>query len=238
MTAGAHHGGHAERRRPTAEHVARALGKARRTGKQWTARCPAHDDQDPGLSIANADDGRLLVRCHAGCDQSRVIDALRDRGLWPETVDAPSPRQRKSGNGHAGEIDWQPIVPPPPGAPRPSEQQLRCDMLQRVPRRGGSPAVLCPPDRGNRRQPKQFVPQTYGRLYGKLGWHNKAPDAPKPLYRLNALSHAAPHAIVLLCEGEKKADAVQRMFPDYVGMSWMGGAKADGHADLTPHHLA
>jgi len=39
---------------------------------------------------------------------------------------------------------------------------------------------------------------------------------------------------VLLCEGEKAADAAQRMFPDHVGMSWMGGTSADEHADLAP----
>jgi putative DNA primase/helicase len=26
----------------------------------------------------------VLVRCHAGCDQGRVIAALRSRGLWEE----------------------------------------------------------------------------------------------------------------------------------------------------------
>lgn len=46
------------------------------------ARCPAHDDRHPSLSIQGADNGAVLVRCHAGCDQSRVIAALRSRGLW------------------------------------------------------------------------------------------------------------------------------------------------------------
>jgi 5S rRNA maturation endonuclease (ribonuclease M5) len=29
-------------------------------------------------------DGRILVHCHAGCEQGVVIDALKSRGLWPE----------------------------------------------------------------------------------------------------------------------------------------------------------
>jgi hypothetical protein len=45
------------------------------------ARCPAHDDRKPSLSISDAD-GRVLVCCHAGCDQSVVIEALRARGIW------------------------------------------------------------------------------------------------------------------------------------------------------------
>ena len=33
------------------------------------ARCPAHHDRKPSLSIRDADDGKVLVRCHAGCNQ-------------------------------------------------------------------------------------------------------------------------------------------------------------------------
>ena len=66
----------------TAETIARALG-GRKVGGGWTACCPAHDDQSPSLSIRDAD-GKVLVRCHAGCSQQNVIAALRGRGLWPE----------------------------------------------------------------------------------------------------------------------------------------------------------
>jgi len=67
----------------TAEAIARALG-GRKTGADWMARCPAHDDCEPSLSIRDADDGKVLVRCHAGCDQVAVIEALRARGLWKD----------------------------------------------------------------------------------------------------------------------------------------------------------
>lgn len=63
--------------------IAKALG-GRKAGSGWTARCPAHDDRTPSLSIRDAEDNKVLVRCHAGCDQERVITALRRRGLWAE----------------------------------------------------------------------------------------------------------------------------------------------------------
>ena len=66
-----------------AASIAKALG-GRKAGGGWTARCPAHDDRTPSLSIREADDNKVLVRCHAGCDQERVIAALRGRGLWAE----------------------------------------------------------------------------------------------------------------------------------------------------------
>ena len=64
----------------TAETIARALG-GRRVGQGWMARCPAHADREPSLSIRDAYD-RLLVYCHAGCVQRDVIAALKERGLW------------------------------------------------------------------------------------------------------------------------------------------------------------
>ena len=61
--------------------IAQALG-ARKVGATWMARCPAHDDREPSLSIDEGPDGKVLVRCHTGCKQHAVISALRARGLW------------------------------------------------------------------------------------------------------------------------------------------------------------
>ncbi len=52
-------------------------------GSYGTARCPAHADRRPSLSITERD-GKLLVKCHAGCDQALVIAVLRARGLWED----------------------------------------------------------------------------------------------------------------------------------------------------------
>src|SRR5205823_4966813 len=45
---------------------------------------PAHQDREPSLSIRDANDGKVLVCCHAGCTQDAVITALRARGLWED----------------------------------------------------------------------------------------------------------------------------------------------------------
>jgi 5S rRNA maturation endonuclease (ribonuclease M5) len=67
----------------TAATIAHAL-HGRKCGAGWTARCPAHPDKNPSLTINSDDDGRPLIFCHAGCKQEAVIAALRQRGLWPE----------------------------------------------------------------------------------------------------------------------------------------------------------
>jgi hypothetical protein len=42
----------------------------------WTALCPAHDDNLNSLSVAEGDDGRVLLFCHAGCSLNEVVAAL------------------------------------------------------------------------------------------------------------------------------------------------------------------
>ena len=64
----------------TARELVAAL-KGRWHGGYGTARCPAHDDNQPSLSVT-ASDGRILVKCHADCPQDAVIDALCRLGLW------------------------------------------------------------------------------------------------------------------------------------------------------------
>ncbi len=78
----------------TAETVAKALG-GHRAGATWMARCPVHDDSSPSLAISAGSNGKVLVRCHAGCDQRDVIAALSERGLWDATDKRPSGIARK-----------------------------------------------------------------------------------------------------------------------------------------------
>jgi putative DNA primase/helicase len=67
----------------TAAELAAALG-GRRVGGTWMARCPAHGDRTPSLSIRQSNTGKVVFRCFAGCDQWDVIAALKARGLWAE----------------------------------------------------------------------------------------------------------------------------------------------------------
>ena len=46
------------------------------SGGGWVARCPAHGDDNPSLSIARGEDGRILIHCHAGCTAEQVVASL------------------------------------------------------------------------------------------------------------------------------------------------------------------
>jgi putative DNA primase/helicase len=61
----------------------------------WVARCPAHDDRNPSLSVS-VKEGRVLVHCFAGCSADAVLGAVgltwRDlRGADPWAWRAPLP---------------------------------------------------------------------------------------------------------------------------------------------------
>jgi putative DNA primase/helicase len=61
--------------------------KGRRNGNGWLVRCPCpshgkgRGDHSPSLSVTDADDGRLLLRCFAGCEFIAILDALKRLGL-------------------------------------------------------------------------------------------------------------------------------------------------------------
>jgi hypothetical protein len=62
------------------------LDRVKRSGKNSEARCPAHDDRHASLSIREGDDGRVLLKCHAGCKPEDVVAGigLGMRDLFPE----------------------------------------------------------------------------------------------------------------------------------------------------------
>lgn len=73
---------------PSLEATARRLCESR--GGRWSgtkgmARCPAHDDRTPSLSVTL---GRhaILFHCFAGCDQASVIEALKREGTTPASL--------------------------------------------------------------------------------------------------------------------------------------------------------
>lgn len=81
---------------------------------------------------------------------------------------------------------------------------------------------------------KDVVPVSYCDIEdGTKGWRQKGMDTDRPLYRLPELI-ANPSALVLVVEGEKKAEAAVAMFPDLVAVTSAGGSKAWRKTDWSP----
>ncbi|MBI3910614.1 MAG: hypothetical protein HY320_06745 [Armatimonadetes bacterium] len=79
------------------QNVLTRLEGVRRNGSGWMARCPAHDDGRASLSLGEGGDGRVLLKCFAGCETPAIVAAL---GLEmsdlfpPREAEAAAPRAR------------------------------------------------------------------------------------------------------------------------------------------------
>ena len=192
--------------RTTAETVAGGLAKARRAGDGWTACCPAHEDKNPSLSLTDKGD-RVLVRCHAGCTQDEVIEALRARGLWHErrngsdSVPVPDPT-RGNGNGIAkGELCRYPYYRP--------DGALHVDVCM-------------------------YRDSVTGKKVGRNPWREpKGVKGPHPMFRVRELAER-PGDPVLVVEGERTVEVAEDLFPDYAVITSCGGGKQEGQTDWTP----
>jgi hypothetical protein len=58
------------------DKVLALLDGAKETLDGWTARCPAHDDHDPSLSIGQNIHGDVLLHCFVGCATEEIVRVL------------------------------------------------------------------------------------------------------------------------------------------------------------------
>ena len=68
----------------------------KRTGEgRWIAKCPAHDDKTPSLSIREVDD-RVLLHCWSGCSAAAITAAagLRLADLFERPLPSAGPLQK------------------------------------------------------------------------------------------------------------------------------------------------
>ncbi len=172
---------------PAVAAVLRALeGRGlRKVGNGWTALCPTHDDKRSSLSVGEGEGGRALVRCHAGCETTAVVErlGLRMADLMPERPAAPShvrpvSNDRRDGNGGGSRI-----------AATYAYRDEGCAVLYEV----------------VRFEPKAFRQR---RPDGNGGWVWSLGDVRRVLYRLPELLAAPADTVVYVVEGEKDADAL------------------------------
>jgi len=80
------------------------LEKVRGKRGHWVACCPAHEDKRPSLAITETDDGRILLKCFAGCSAYEVVSAVgmdltdlfpKDQSFMPSDTNKPVRRPRR-----------------------------------------------------------------------------------------------------------------------------------------------
>jgi hypothetical protein len=80
----------------TLDEILSRLTNVKRSGGKATARCPAHADAQNSLSITKAGDGKLLIKCFAGCTVESICAALSMdvKDLFPAPVPKLAKRTR------------------------------------------------------------------------------------------------------------------------------------------------
>ena len=181
-----------------------SLPDAKKSGTGWSACCPAHDDRQPSLSIAEGEDRRVLLKCHAGCPVDAICAAL---GLKPtdlfvastSTVLRPT-REKHQYRGQANGNSFATADEAIHELERrhgPSTSQWTYRDSSRVV--VGVVVRWDLPDGG-----KEIRPVS---LHGDH-WRIAGMPNPRPLYRLEDLRDAKR---VYVCEGEKAVEAARSL---------------------------
>jgi 5S rRNA maturation endonuclease (ribonuclease M5) len=193
-------------RRQIPADVASRLHGVRPSGDGYVARCPAHDDHNPSLSVSVNDAGKLLLHCHAGCDQRTVLDAIQ---ATPQMLDPHREERREQ----AGE--WTPRGP-------------AVAVYSYVDEAGTLLYEVC------RTADKQF-PQRRPDVSSKSGWTWSLGKARRILYRLpQVIAAVEAGETVWICEGEKDVHSLEAC--GVVATTSPGGAGKwrDEYAEIFP----
>jgi hypothetical protein len=201
---------------PIEKFLAR-LPDHKRSGKGFKACCPAHEDRNPSLSISEADDGTVLLKCFAGCATEDVVAAMRldMADLFPAQQELPRPAsQREVLPAHSTVQDAIRAY----GLGEPDQQWIYTDASGTEVGR----TLRWNTSAGKEIRPLARVPD---------GWRRAAMAQPRPLFNLPALLADAT-APVYVVEGEKCVDVLTGL--GFLATTSAGGSQAARLSDWTP----
>lgn len=226
-------------------------GKRVDGGKEYTAPNPTRADKSAGSLKVNLAKGTWadfatgdkggdlidLVRYLDGCTDVEACNKLADFLNVTAGAITPSPAPAPKA------AEWVPVLPVPDDAKKsaPTKHQ-----------RHGKPAKvwvykdangqalmvlyrfdLGPDESGTPR--KVFAPLTWCKhsASGATEWRWQGLPEPRPLLRLDELA-SRPAAPVVICEGEKAADAAALLLPEHVATCWPNGVNSWKKTDFSP----
>lgn len=214
----------------------------KREGREWVARNPTRSDTHLGsfkinlstgawADFATGDKGGDVVSLYAyleGVKQGEAAGRLaQELGLNSKPYVGIRPD---------AQAKWTLLTPVPANTPPPPRAHPRHGQPTRVwTYHDAQGAVLCYVYRFDLQGGKQILPLTFCRntATGQTTWHWQALPSPRPLYNLDKLT-ANPQATVIICEGEKAAEACSELFPDCVITTTLNGAQSPHKTDFSP----
>lgn len=211
----------------------------KQTGPSYMAKCIWHDDHDPSMSVFHGDDSIWRCHCHSCGAKGTAIDVV----MLMDGCDTATAITRIKANHFIRDdkriLAEKPIVPAKwkhQPAPGPITDFTLPDLtyVAHWEYLDTTGALLGYVVRYTDAQgKKEYRPWTYGAMADCMNpaWKCKAFSSPRPLYGLHKLSKPGK---VILSEGEKAADAAQKLLPGMISIGWPGGAGAIRHIDWSP----
>jgi putative DNA primase/helicase len=208
--------------------------EAKRSGSGHKTNCPAHDDRNASLSIAEGDDGRALVCCHAGCTAESIVAALdlRMADLMPGDGNGHGAANGKSSSHRNGTAKRDTLPKgerqrfPTAKAARAHLEKVHGECAGKWAYHDADGTIVGVVLRWNLPDGSKTI-RPIARVDG--GWVIEAMVAPRPIYNLPAIASAER---MILCEGEPAADAVRWL--GFTATTSAGGANAGHLSDWTP----
>lgn len=131
---------------------------------------------------------------------------------------------------------WKCVMPVPDDAPKPPAAHAKHGKpSKRYPYLAQDGRVNFYHDRYDKPkgEKKQFSPLTLWQRGNKYEWRFKVPPGLRPLFGLPGLLQF-PDVEVWFTEGEKAAEALQKLLPNHPVLCWQGGSQAVEKSDYTP----
>ncbi|PRA58667.1 DNA/RNA helicase, superfamily II protein [Pseudomonas sp. MYb187] len=227
-------------------------GKRVDGGKEYTAPNPTRNDKHAGslkislskgtwADFATGDKGGDLIDLVRYLEGGTDIDACQKLVDFLR-IDPDAATPSRSAKKPAA-AEWQAVLPIP------AEAMTKCPSKHR--QHGAPSKVWC--YRNGHGEPlmvlyrfdvagaegepskKVFAPLTWCTRgeHGAAQWRWQGLSEPRPLLRLDELNRR-PEAPVVLCEGEKAADAAVALLPGHIASCWSNGSNSWHKADFSP----
>lgn len=189
------------------------LKGVKKTLDGYIALCPAHDDNTPSLSIADGDNGKVMLHCFAGCKYEDIRRALQSE---PNAVPIRSVKISNTKKSQAFSTAEQAI------------KSLENNMGPHACKweyHNSTGETICYVIRWDLREGKTFRPISMS----NGNWHVGSCAELRPLYKLREIAESET---IYICEGEKAADAVASL--GLVATTSLGGSNAAAKSDWGP----
>lgn len=225
-------------------------------GRELKGLCPLHSENTPSFTVNPDQETYYCFGCGSGgdhisflqeyynCDTAEAAEKLADMTGGNFEFDAPKKKSPAKKQKPADE--WRQVAVVPDGLEPPATVSVKTDqgwqdfpVIAAWAYKDADGNLLgwttrVEPEAGK----KEIIPFTWMQnAAGAIELKRRAQSEPRSLYKLETLK-MRPDAKVLLVEGEKAADAANRLLSetDYIALSWAGGGKAISKTDFSPLH--